>query len=666
MNTKLFILLLGLMVPLFLFLKFSRTPPLNEKPSFVLESQLTGVSILQPIWLVFLLSSLVLRIYKLGCSDWWPGGDESLNALEAVALFNHWRWIPFVNISQIPSTLSYLCYLVLKTTHAPLLGTQIPPAVISILTLWAGYHAARIYFSRLIAFILIALMAFHYWLLTISNVFLPGITLPLWEFGVLYFLGRFLKSGPSKRKYWACGLGLFLGLGPYTFFPWPVLFLLIFVTMSWILWKDFKNNIGAAFIFILFFILSLLPFLYSIRTEKYGGYLMDNSLMNGFDWMKQVRLIGSYGSGLFFGGLAEGTWRPFGGGFLNVILSSCFFVGLVELYKFRREPVSRFLGGAAVLFLLPGILSRDIEFHRILLVLPILLIFTVIGLQALILSLNPGKRIPVLIAFILLSSCIDVSRSGIINLHSQNEQKAYFDFLNLTSKEQGPGFVFSDMVTNPPEYSLTYCSYFFNAALNPKLPDVSIQWAALFTERQYVPFLSARFPQSRWLNLPIGQTGISSRYSLGFFSLNPKLVPLFNSWKDFYAFNQEINLQIIDIPSRQNRRKILTRLIEFYPSLPPDPFLQSLFFEKLLFNYSWEKTFHPEDAWVNGHTFSNLFQQSFGKSYRDEVLCEKYGRLLATEGEKSDARRMFEKALVQSPGNPLLLQEIRELDVSSP
>jgi tetratricopeptide (TPR) repeat protein len=106
---------------------------------------------------------------------------------------------------------------------------------------------------------------------------------------------------------------------------------------------------------------------------------------------------------------------------------------------------------------------------------------------------------------------------------------------------------------------------------------------------------------------------------------------------------------------------MLKNLFDYFSLVPGDPFLQSCYFEKLNFNYSWEKTFYPEDASANWQNFSGLFQQSFEKSYQDVVLCEKYGRLLMTEGKYPEAKVMFEKALRQSPENPFLKYEIQQL-----
>jgi hypothetical protein len=90
------------------------------------------------------------------------------------------------------------------------------------------------------------------------------------------------------------------------------------------------------------------------------------------------------------------------------------------------------------------------------------------------------------------------------------------------------------------------------------------------------------------------------------------------------------------------------------PRVPRDPFLWSIFFEKLLFAYSWEKTFHPEDGRTKWLDFKRLFRTSFEKSVQDTVLCEKYGRLLASEGEAAEAKRVLGSALRKDPGNPFL------------
>ena len=87
--------------------------------------------------------------------------------------------------------------------------------------------------------------------------------------------------------------------------------------------------------------------------------------------------------------------------------------------------------------------------------------------------------------------------------------------------------------------------------------------------------------------------------------------------------------------------------------------------EKLTYQFSWENTFYPEDTWTNWKNFSGVFQESFNQSYQDAELCEKYGHLLAVEGDDAGAKKIFQKAMKLSPGNPWLKDEMKQLGLGS-
>src|SRR5581483_10993680 len=114
------------------------------------------------------------------------------------------------------------------------------------------------------------LMAFNYWALSISIPFLPGILMPLWECVVLACLGRFLNSTlPVQRRFWSSLLGFSVGLGPFTFFSWPVLVLWVVGLMAIYYWRG--SDLKGLSFFILGFFLSVAPFLWATLEQGYGG-----------------------------------------------------------------------------------------------------------------------------------------------------------------------------------------------------------------------------------------------------------------------------------------------------------------------------------------------------------------------------------------------------------
>jgi hypothetical protein len=241
------------------------------------------------------------------------------------------------------------------------------------------------------------------------------------------------------------------------------------------------------------------------------------------------------------------------------------------------------------------------------------------------------------------------------------EGRQAYECLQPLFSDRKPIYLFSELIPEGSDQSLAFSTYFVNAAWNPDLPLDGIKWAVVLTDRHYVPFLYKRFPGSRWLSFSPASDGKESRHILGIIPVTEETAPVFRQWRDYYGTLQDINWNTTNLPNGTSHRKILESLMAFYSRVPEDPLLQSCFFEKLVYNFSWENTFYPGDTWTDWANFSNLFHQSFDKSYQDLDLCEKFGRLLAVEGQGAEAKRLFEKGLRLSPGNPLLKYEIQRL-----
>ncbi len=665
---KAWIFLLGFGIPLFVIFAFTPTPPPSGQviPPFLAEDHLGPLHTRPWIGLVLVLIAGLARFWDIGSSNRWPGGDPALTALSVIPWMDHLQWKPFVTLSQIPSTLYYLFYLVTRMTGSFILGIQLPSAVLSFLTLLMGYSAGRIFFPRTLSMILGSLIAFNIWDLMLSRCDEAGVLLPLWEWSVYVVLGLLIKSAnPTTCKFRACLLGLVLGLGPYTFMAWPVLAVLVFgIAMGWF-WKKRDAAAGGFFLFFLF--LALTPFLLSVMREGYGGHLHDVAAWNApaFSWFAQTWVVFSYFQSIFWGGTPGIDLAP-GGGFLNPILGSFLLLGLLEVVKFRRHFLSRFLLVALPLFLLPGLLSRNLEAHRMILVLPILLIIAAVGIQSLVTSVPGRIRLIILVGFLGISAIGDSSRLFLPTTEIKQTLESREDFrtLQALAREQGPGWFFSDMIPNTEDYSLAYCTYPFNAAWNQHLKQ-DVKWAAVFTQTHYLPFLSKAFPSCQWRVAPADKPGVPSRHALGAMVVTPENRSRLEGWRSFYLIQQELNLESADIPTGKSHQAVLEKFLRAYPQVPADPFLQSCYFEKLVYNFSWENTFNPEDTWTNWKNFSDIFQKSFEKSYRDAELCEKYGHLLAVEGEDDRAKKMLERAVKLAPGVPWLKYEIKQLGLGS-
>ncbi|HEV2352890.1 MAG TPA: hypothetical protein VGR89_01495, partial [Puia sp.] len=140
-------------------------------------------------------------------------------------------------------------------------------------------------------------------------------------------------------------------------------------------------------------------------------------------------------------------------------------------------------------------------------------------------------------------------------------------------------------------------------------------------------------------------------------------LPTFRQWLEAYRLFWGLSYQILVAPNGQSRQPVLKELLEAYPSFPKDPYLQACFFEKLLFNYTAEKTFHPEDSWVNWGNFAGTFESAYALGCKNLVLEIKYGDLLALENQNSEAAKVYERALRLSPEDEMIRERLRQLSL---
>jgi len=632
---------MGVVLPFFLGLGTLTQPLKNEKP--VWEESISRALSTTPLWtwIILILVLLASRFLLLGQSAWWPAGDEALNAFYLPFWLEHWHWTPFVATSQIPSTLSHLAFFIFKFTQAPLTSVQLVPALISCATALMAYQVSRLYFSKANAFLLLILFTLSYWPLFIAWTFLPGITTPLWELIVFYLLYRVKKSSDNNNG-WLFLYGLSLGACPYTFFSWPVLFLWA-VAAIFLMQKE-KISSKKLSVLIIGILITMAPYLWAISHGPYGDYFLGIAGKDQIiSWFTRAKVMATYVSSLFWG-MGSGTWFPQTGGYLNVLLSAFCLIGFIELFRFKHLWLFRAYLAALILFMLPGLLSRDFEGHRILLVLPLLLWTAVVGLQALLTKVPKSRELWFLILLLGLSFVLDFKRvnnplvNKLLSKPIANERRLSYEILKPLADHYGPGLIFTECIPNTADYSLSCFSYPFNAAFNPKLSPEKAQWVSIFTADYYQDDLREKFPQLHWVSLPEDK-----HHLLALMPLTDETRKIFLSWIPFYRFEMNLDEQFVDNPSGKSRDFLLEQMVDIYPSLTKDPFIQSCFFQKLFYLYSAEKTFNPEDTWCCYANFSKLFHDSYQNSYKKSTLSAQLLGLFILEHQDGDAEKLLRK-----------------------
>ena len=665
LGTQLWIVLFGILFPFVTAVVVA--PVINSKQIPSYQQELFSATGFYWKWVWFVLTGILLitRFAKMDTPAWWLSEDDGLMALYSLQWLQGWHLKAFVTLGQDPSTLSHFCFGILKLTRSLFLSYQLPPAIVSCLTAWLAYKTSRKYFSKSASILIFSLFILSTWPMAISWRLLPGVLSPLWVWMFFYTFACFQQAIDARaQKLWAVAVGFTLGLGPYTFFSWPALFVLgyvmVFLSTSRLRKKSYLvlAALGS--------FASLFPFFWAALRDGYGQYIFSVAgFSEGFSWAKQISIAMAYVSSIFWGSV-NGVWVHSNDEFLNIILGSSFFLGSVELIRNRWSGISISLIAAVALFLTPGVLSHDVESHRILLLLPVLLTVAAIGLQALFLTIPPVPRPYLLVLFLVISLVMDLTRADIpLNWNSasgstRNERFFSYEILKPIADKLGPGLLFTEMIPNTKDFSLTYCTYSFNCALNPKLPIENAQWAAIFTENHYTPLLQRRFPQLQWFNLPTTDPHISSSHVLGWLPLTAKTRPVFLQWIGFQRFQLQNDLKIIDSPSGKPLQESLKDFLDFYSLVPKDVFLQSCYFQRLVFLYSAEKAFNPQDTWTNWQRFSPVFHSAFNRSCQSIFLCERFARILMMEGKDQESNRVLKQALRLSPRNPWLEYQLEQ------
>jgi hypothetical protein len=669
---KWLVFLAGILTPLSLII-FSK-PPIKKENIFQKEQFEKST---YGVWIVlgFLLAGL--RFWKLTTLFAWPTGDEATIGMLAIGLIRHWNWHFFHGFAQLPFSFHWICAFFYQITQSSKLALWFLSAVISAALIPLTYFGARRFCGKSFSFILMGLMATGFWPMYLGRYgFL--IFLLLWELVVFYFLLVFVEQSKKKSNLVTAGLlGLVTGLGCLTITSWMIIGFVVILAVIWISFRD-KIFLPVA-IFLILMAASLSPFFTAAWLEGYGQHIRAVGFWNaGFDWEKQATIFGDYWM-LLWGSVNQSVaYGSIWGGFLNPILAALFFLGLIEIYfRFSKFYLFLFLS-VLTACLSSGFLSWSLETYRILTILPFLFLAVALGLHGLLRSVPRSKAVWIALLLLCSSFALDFYRL-IIPYSSPDVRPAFFEntgrsyekyyagrMLESLHSQYGPGLIYTDWVPDAADESLAFVTYPYNCAWNSTLSQVPPRWAAVFTSGHFQPFLQKRFPQSRWEVIPTADPGHYSSHVLGIIPVTTETAPVFRSWYETYFFWMGINLQLLDKPNGKSGQTILEEMIKFYPRVPHDPFLQSVYLEKFINAYSRERVFYPGHLEFNYNSYVNLLDSSLKNVYPDTWIYTYVGRLLMEEKQLAKARIALNAALRLDPKNGLALGLLKTLDKSAP
>jgi hypothetical protein len=455
-------------------------------------------------------------------------------------------------------------------------------------------------------------MAFSYWPLYEGRATQNMALLLTWECLAFGVLGYFLKSTSDiQKRFRILILGLCCAIGFYIFILWIPIFAVITIMLTIGLWKknswDWKN-------FFTFLITSLIPSLPlaqglwnnisvgHVSMFLVSGHVSTSSFLIGTTLREYLTAI--------FWGIPEKSLSCFGpcwGGFLNPILDSLFFIGLLELFKsYSKISVWWIILGGFIL-ISPGIFSSSLELMRILSLLPLVLLIVALGMQRLLIGTAPNRRLWVLSIFSILSISMDLYHwmgpyhdQCIPNPSSGDSKSAVhfraFQILNELQKEEGPGYIFTEFAPDIFDQSLLIPTYPFNVARNPKYNNYQPQWAAILVHSNLGPYLTDRYPdcQNYWLSqeLPSQDDG----WILSVIPIHTSNIATFRDWNIAHQSIESLFGLMPYHTTNPSYEPAIQSLESVRPLFQKDYFLESCYLEKLANLDSKERVHWNETA----------------------------------------------------------------------
>jgi len=592
-TVKLWIGFFGIAVPFGMALRFHPSRFTVDKPAY--ESDLFGPpsrwAILGAIaGLVFLRFLFVDKLYV------WPNPDEGMSGILSWDLSRAFRWQFFWSFGEVPPLHFWIQAFCVRVFGLSLKTIWVVPAVLSCITVPLAYFAARSYFSRSFAWIFAALTAFSYWPLYEGRFSHQGVLLPPWVFSVFWAWNAYEKE-KKFPLFKSVIFGVILGLGSFLFTPWPAFVFLIFGILAWQEWrrpekrKSFLTILAATGI-------TLLPFLYALLTEGWGHHVRNVSAFRGyFPLSRQILTDVSYFTSLFWGTLVGGSayGSPWGG-LMNPLLSAFLFMGLLECHWHFRRPWVRFALIAALITLLPGLLSMNVQMYRVIPVLPFLLFFTAFGVQAFALTLAKPTRLRWILLFLSVSAVWDATllvrpalrpltaQGGVFNGITPGKSLTgfrAFQALRSVAEKNGPGLIFTSFTPPHNDASLFVGTYPFNAAVNPDLATSRPSWAAFQVNIHYQPYLKNRFPNAKWIWLDADAGEDDGGWMLGILPLASFPPRDLLRFRKAHSFFLETDVALHNRPDGGPYWKALPPLAPAAVVAKGDPFLTALYWEKV-------------------------------------------------------------------------------------
>lgn len=607
LQAQLWIGLFGWLLPLGLWFKATAKADPSEEPLYRKE----WFPPARP-WLWFLVLGLgcLARFYRLTTYLDYPLLDEIFNSLCAIRLKENWIWNFFFNWSQLPPFYIWLLtglYKVAGVSFAALWALPAFLSSISILFLWKGL---RPFVSRSFAFSFLTLLCIQFWPCFVGRFSHQAVLMLFWESMGFWILAKlFTRTLLSSHKTLLFLLGLWVGAGFYTYFGWPLVALLIGLT----LWGGIRQGLlkpsNTAW-FLLGSILAAAPLVLAAFHVGFGGYL--TSLVwshpnpeNSIPWSPWKNLY--YFTSFFWAGMTKTfAYNPQWGGFLNPLEGAFFFLGIGVLWKYRLQMLIRWAGLGFIVLFLPCLLANNSNWFHVISLIPFFMGTILLGFFTLWARAGSPKSKALLVLVFIISCALDAvnlikSREAINLQKPLPETLQTYRLLDRLQSERGPGYIFSRFVCKPWTPFLDFATYPFNL-LHGQTGKKGTPWVGVLTNVNYQPFLEKRYPGGKvyWLDkiYPPPDGGLM----LWVAPLNSNLNETLPLW---ISADQALNpfwARYNDVDPRHGYDDIQQSLRQALPFFKGDPFLNSSFAEidsLICFRRNFLNALHMDDTPAN-------------------------------------------------------------------
>ena len=550
-----------------------------------------------PLWAWFLVGTLavLMRFFKLTTLSVWPGYEEGMSGYVALKLFQNWNGSLFYGSSEAPRGYVWGLSFLFRILGPSLMTLWLFPALISLLTVPLGWLAARRFFSRSHSFLVLMLLALSFWPAYLGKYSGQSVLIPMWGCVALFFLGVFRDSPAKKKLGTAFILGLVVGAGFYTHVSWPALAATIgLVVLAWVVREKKFSTLG---LFLLGVVIILAPLVVGALHEGFGHYL---SALWAFSERvpaeEQAQISLSYLSELFWG-LDDPvhSYRPIWGGFLNPILGSLFFLGLIQAVQNRSSRLNQWLLAALFLSLAPALITKSMEPFRMVPALLIVFLLCLQGLRKLLTGFKP--RLAAIAAGLLLFFSFGLDFYHLMGPYQRIfqtpalwhpylkgvEYYRAFQILEPKAKREGPGFILTDFVPGFCDETLTVADYGFNAADHADWPVGKVSWAAVMINVGYKPFLEKRFPDGKAYFLSKDSPRPNGGFMLWVMPTAGRR-ELLRHWGEASRALKPFIEQCLSYAAGKSFQPVVDQLAAAYPRFQGDPFLESCFWEKMADN----------------------------------------------------------------------------------